>query len=372
MDKVALKSERPASRRLRPLTDLASLPRDLEQAAEPTTQPVAAGAVRPAVDGTDVDDSPCPLRVDGLRKSYRRVMAVEDISLRLAAGERLAVLGPNGAGKTTLIRCIAGRTKPNAGTIELLGQKLPPTGGRDRLGWVPQDIAIYGDLSTRENLVAFARFHGLRGAELERRVEWALAWTGLEDRRDDLVGGFSGGMKRRVNLACGVMHAPNVLLLDEPTVGVDPQSRQRIFEMLDQLRDAGTSILLTTHHLDEAEQRCDRIVIIDHGRVIADGTLEQLIGGTIGSSRHVRLRIDRPLDQPLPPWQVGPPRGSLGVDDRSGQRDCLQTRVDDVAGQLPGLLETVQAAGYGVLNVEVHAPSLHDVFLHLTGQELRD
>jgi len=313
-----------------------------------------------------------PLRIESLRKSYRGVEAIRDVSFGLAAGERLALLGPNGAGKTTLIRCIAGRTKPDAGTIELLGKRLPPSGERDRLGWVPQDIAVYSDLTTRENLTAFARFHGLRGAELNDRVGWALRWTGLEDRSEQLVGGFSGGMKRRVNLACGVMHAPHVLLLDEPTVGVDPQSRQRIFEMLDQLRDSGTSILLTTHHLDEAEQCCDRIVIIDHGQLIADGTLEQLIARTIGPSRHVRLRIDRPLDRPLAPWQDGPLRGSLGVQNPPGGQDCLQTRVDDVAGQLPGLLETVRTAGYGVLNVEVHAPSLHDVFLHLTGQELRD
>lgn len=311
------------------------------------------------------------LRVDSIRKRFGSITALEDVSFSLAAGQRLALLGPNGAGKTTLIRCLAGRAKPDAGTIELLGQRLPPSGGRERLGLVPQDIAIYPDLTTRENLVAFARFHGLRGSELRHRVDWALAWTGLEDRQNDLVGGFSGGMKRRVNLACGVMHSPHVLLLDEPTVGVDPQSRQRIFEMLDQLRDAGTSILLTTHHLDEAEQRCDRIVIIDHGRVVADGTLDALIGSTIGTSRQVRLRIDRPLRQPVPPWHVGPAVGSLGADSRSGE-ELLQTRVDDVAGQLPGLLETLSTAGYGVLNVEVHAPSLHDVFLHLTGQELRD
>jgi ABC-2 type transport system ATP-binding protein len=179
------------------------------------------------------------------------------------------------------------------------------------------------------------------------------------------------------------MHAPDVLLLDEPTVGVDPQSRQRIFEMLDQLHAAGTSILLTTHHLDEAEQRCDRIVIIDHGKVIAEGSLDELIRGTIGSSRQVQLRLDRPLERDLPPWVVGSHRGTLGAplagtlgssmaETRGADRYCLMTRVDDVAGQLPGLLESVRAAGYGVLNVDVHAPSLHDVFLHLTGQELRD
>lgn len=303
------------------------------------------------------------LRVDQLRKRYRQVAALRDVSFSLHAGERLALLGPNGAGKTTLIRCLAGRTKPDGGAIELLGERLPPSGGRERLGLVPQDIAIYGDLTAAENLTAFARFHGLRGAELRRRVEWALHWTGLADRSGELVSGFSGGMKRRVNLACGVMHSPRVLLLDEPTVGVDPQSRQRIFEMLNELRDGGTSILLTTHHLDEAEQRCDRIVIVDHGRVVADGSFEQLVRDSIGTSRHVRLRIDRPLVEPLPPWQLAGDNAA---------RDGLQTRLDDVAGQLPQLLQGIAEAGYGVLSIEVHAPTLHDVFLHLTGQKLRD
>lgn len=311
------------------------------------------------------------LEVTSLKKRFRKVEAIRDVSFQLQVGERLALLGPNGAGKTTLIRCLAGRTKPDSGTIHLLGNRLPATGGRDQLGLVPQDIAIYADLTTRENLVAFARFHGLRGADLKRRVDWALEWTGLADRQSELVGGFSGGMKRRVNLACGVMHSPSVLLLDEPTVGVDPQSRQRIFEMLDQLRDLGTSILLTTHHLDEAEQRCDRIVIIDHGRVIADGTLGDLIESTIGISRQVRLKIDRPLQHPIDPWSVGPLVGTLG-EVRRIDPCCLQTRVNDVAGQLPNLLQGLSGAGYAILNVEVHSPSLHDVFLHLTGQELRD
>jgi ABC-2 type transport system ATP-binding protein len=151
-------------------------------------------------------------------------------------------------------------------------------------------------------------------------------------------------------------------VLDEPTVGVDPQSRQRIFQMLDELHALGTSILLTTHHLDEAEQRCDRIVIMDHGLVIANGTLSELVDSTIGSSRHVKLRLDRPLPEPLTPWRHA----------SDAQGDTLETRVTDVAGQLPSLLEGVRDAGCGVLNVEVRAPSLHDVFLHLTGQELRD
>lgn len=306
------------------------------------------------------------LRVDGLKKSFRSVEALRGVSFNLNAGERLALVGPNGAGKTTLIRCLAGRTKPDLGSIELLGKRLPASGQREPLGLVPQDLAIYADLTTRENLVAFARFHALRGKTLVERVDWALQWTGLADRQHELVGGFSGGMKRRVNLACGVMHRPQVLLLDEPTVGVDPQSRQRIFQMLDELHALGTSILLTTHHLDEAEQRCDRIVIIDRGIVIADGTLGELVDATIGASRHVKFRIDRSLAGATPDslalWHV---RSEM-------PRDVLETRVSDVAGQLPSLLQGVKNAGYGVLNVEVRAPSLHDVFLHLTGQALRD
>lgn len=302
------------------------------------------------------------VRVEAIKKRFRSTEALRGASFTLHDGERLALLGPNGAGKTTLIRCLAGRTKPDSGAIELQGKKLPPTGGRERMGLVPQDLAIYSDLTTRENLVAFARFHGLRGKTLKSRVDWALQWTGLDERQHELVGGFSGGMKRRVNLACGVMHQPSVLLLDEPTVGVDPQSRQRIFQMLDELHQLGTSILLTTHHLDEAEQRCDRIVIIDHGLVVANGTLAELVDATIGSSGHVKLRLDKPLAHPLSPWHLG--AESAG--------DTLETRVTDVAGQLPGLLEAVRIEGYGVLNVEVRTPSLHDVFLHLTGKELRD
>lgn len=300
------------------------------------------------------------LEVNDLRKSYGSFEALRGISFRLEQGERLALLGPNGAGKTSLIRCLCGLTYPNQGTIRLLGRKLPRRGGREAIGLVPQDIALYEDLTAKENLIAFGRFHGLRGSELSRRVEWALRWTGLEEQARSLVGTFSGGMKRRVNIACGVLHRPKVVLLDEPTVGVDPQSRERIFEMLDLLRDEGTAILLTTHHLDEAENQCDRIVIIDHGSVVADGTLADLVDRTIGSSRQVRLRTTSDVETLIDGWDPQP------------KRDELVTRIHDVAGQLPGLLRRVEAAGYAVADVEVHSPSLHHVFIHLTGRQLRD
>ena len=302
-----------------------------------------------------------------MQKSFGTLRALQGVSFSLAAGERLAFLGPNGAGKTTLIRCLSGRTRPDDGEIQLLGRPIAEPGIRETLGLVPQEIALYSDLTTRENLSAFAKFHGLRRGEARQRVEWALDWTGLTHRANDLVGGFSGGMKRRVNLACGVMHSPPVLLLDEPTVGVDPQSRQRIFAMLDELNRGGTSILLTTHQLDEAEQRSDRIVILDRGKVVADGTLDQLVQNSVGTSRLVRLRIDRPLHQPL----------VLISDDSRftlGERgnDLLSTRIDNVSFHLPRLLDEVRDHGYQISDVEVHPPSLQHIFLHLTGNELRD
>jgi ABC-2 type transport system ATP-binding protein len=299
------------------------------------------------------------LRVRDLAKRFGGATALDCASLELRAGERLALLGPNGAGKTTLVRCVSGRAVPDSGEIEMFGRPLPRNGGRERLGFVPQEIAIYPDLTARENLEAFGRFHGLRGQDLREAVEWALVWTGLSDRAHDLTKTFSGGMRRRVNIACGVLHRPRVLLLDEPTVGVDPQSRERIFVMLEELRGQGTSILLTTHQLDEAEQRCDRIVIIDHGRVIAEGTLSELIKSTVGVNRRVTLKLAGPTPNLEDLQTDGDPRE-------------LVAQVGDVALELPTLLTQIREAGGQVDDVDVRAPSLHSVFIYLTGRELRE
>ena len=306
------------------------------------------------------------LEICDLKKSFGNLPALQGVSFVLRPAERLAFLGPNGAGKTTLIRCLAGRTKPSSGEMKIFGQSITDAGARNALGLVPQDIALYSDLTTEENLFAFGALHGLTKNQIQSRVQWALEWTGLSDRRKDLVGGFSGGMKRRVNLACGVLHEPSILLLDEPTVGVDPQSRERIFQMLDQLHADGTSILLTTHHLDEAEQRSDRIVILDQGQVVADGDLVSLIDKTVGPSRLVRLRIESPLTESLSvSWAPGRSVGMPG-------EDVVETRISDVSDQLPQLLNAAESSGYRVRDVEVETPSLHHVFLHLTGHELRD
>ena len=300
------------------------------------------------------------LRITDATRSFGSVQALRGISLELHEGELLGLLGPNGAGKTTLVRAIAGRTRLDSGTIELFGTVLTGTGGRDALGVVPQEVALYPLLTARENLEGFGSLHGLSGTELKQQVAWALEWTGLAERATTLVKTFSGGMKRRLNIACGVLHRPKVVLLDEPTVGVDPQSRERIYDMLEVLRRNGASLLLTTHHLEEAEARCERVAIVDHGRIVAGGTVSELVASTVGDLRRVRVRIDHEPAAPL---------AGLETD---GEPTVLIGAVQDVAAGLPELLGRVAAAGLRVEDVEVRRPSLQSVFLHLTGRELRE
>jgi ABC-2 type transport system ATP-binding protein len=300
------------------------------------------------------------LQVTGAYKRFGATQALAGAEITLERGQLLLLLGPNGAGKTTLLRAVAGRVRLDQGQIELLGQRLGGPNGNSRraLGIVPQEIALYPLLTARENLEVFGKFHGLHGLALTERVQWALGWTQLADRAREPIRSFSGGMKRRLNIACGVLHQPEVVLLDEPTVGVDPQSRERIWEMLAKLKEAGTSLVLTTHQLDEAQTRGDRMVIIDHGRTIAAGTFRELVEQTVGTRRQVTLTLDRPL-----------PADSVGVE-CEGRTVCLQ--VADVAAELPPLLERVRAAGCRVEDVGVQSPTLQLVFLHLTGRELRE
>lgn len=300
------------------------------------------------------------LAVHDARKSFAGNKALDGASLDLRAGERLALLGPNGAGKTTLVRAVSGRVQLDGGRLELFGEPVQPREHRDGLGFVPQEIAVYPALTARENLRAFGRLHGVPDDRLAARVDEVLEWIGLADRADEPTRRFSGGMKRRVNIACGVMHAPRIILLDEATVGVDPQSREKIYEMLEQLRGEGASILMTTHALDEAERLCDRIVIIDHGKVIAEGTMSDLVERHIGADRRVTLTLDRAPDAPLD-----------GLESEAGNRRVTAV-MQDVAGQLPGVLVAVKGGGYAIEDVEIHSPGLHAVFLELTGRELRE
>ena len=323
---------------------------------------VPADVPAPVTDDTDPDDA--VLRVRGLRKHYGDRVAVDGADLTLRPGEWVGLLGPNGAGKTTLIRALAGRLAPDAGTVELLGRvrgsvhERPPEW--DRLGVVPQEIALYDRLTARENLSVFGGLRGLTGTDLRSKVADALTWTGLAERADDPAGGFSGGMKRRLNIACGVLHDPDVILLDEPTVGVDPQSRERIWAMLRDLHGRGRTLLLTTHQLDEAERVCERIVVFDAGRTVAEGTLDDLIRGLPPADRAAKavLRLaDAPAEvagltrRPDGRWEAG---------------------VADIAADLPALLASLSAAGVRVSDLEVRRPDLQAVFLHLTGHALRE
>ncbi|HEX6465332.1 MAG TPA: ABC transporter ATP-binding protein [Vicinamibacterales bacterium] len=301
------------------------------------------------------------LTVTGARKRFGEVIALDGATLALKSGELLALLGPNGAGKTTLIRAISGRVQLDSGEIRLFGRQIAGGKTPPELGIVPQELAIYPLLSARENLQAFGRLQGIPRKDIADRVEWALTMTALDDRADEPVKGFSGGMKRRLNIACGVIHEPKIVLLDEPTVGVDPQSRERIYDMLAGLMRSGVSLLLTTHHLEEAEARCTRTVIIDHGRIIAAGSLSELVDQTVGRYRLVTLRLDGAL--------AAPPAGSeLDAEDAR----VVKAKVTDVARDLPALLAAVASQRRTVEDVEVRGPSLQSVFIHLTGRELRE
>ena len=308
------------------------------------------------------------LEIRDARKDFGSTRALDGLSLSLGEGELLGLLGPNGAGKTTLIRAISGRVRLNAGTVTLYGRTLEPGVPRPNLGVVPQENALYPLLTARENLETFGQLNGLDGKHLRERTAWALEWTGLADRAKSQVRAFSGGMKRRLNLACGVLHEPKLVLLDEPTVGVDPQSREKIYDMLGGLRAAGTSLLLTTHYLEEAEARCERIVIVDRGRAIAAGTLAELVEQAGLAGRRVRLSLDRPLAERDNAHATATPAGFTRGDDAR----VLTATITNVAHELPELLARLQSAGLGVSDLEVRTASLQAVFLALTGKDLRE
>lgn len=296
------------------------------------------------------------LSVEEAYLSYGSVAALNGLSLELYAGELLGLLGPNGAGKTSLINCLAHRQALDRGQV-----RLGVDGAlADVLGIVPQEIAVYPDLTVLQNLQIFGRLHGLWGRLLGERIDAALDWAGLGDRRRSLTRTLSGGMQRRLNIACSVLHQPQVLLLDEPTVGVDPQSRERIYAMLDSLLASGTAILLTTHQLDEAQTRCDRIAIVDAGQLLDTGTYQELLSRTIGTSQQVSIRFANPPTR-LPP-QLRLTESGL---------DALGL-IDDVLVELPRLLQALQQCAPSIEHLTLRQPTLQHMFLHLTGKELRE
>ncbi len=305
------------------------------------------------------------IEVAALRKSFGGHQALAGVDLVLRQGEILGLLGPNGAGKTTLIRAIVGRLSPDAGTICIGPQKHSPRAAATagEIGWVPQDLALYANLSARENLRWFGTCHGMSQGALSAAMDAVLAMAALTDRADDPVKYFSGGMKRRLNLAAGVIHSPRILLLDEPTVGIDPQSRQRIFDMISELRQSGVAVLYSTHYLEEAEHLCDRVAIIDHGRVIAEGSGEDIILRTFGS-RHEAVIEGASLDDA---W-----RNRLRARGASIDGDVVRLWLNDAATEFPALLEEFRNDAVPLRKMSLNSPSLESVFLHLTGREVRE
>lgn len=308
------------------------------------------------------------LECRGLVKRFGDFVAVDDVSFHIAEGETYGLLGPNGAGKTTVISMIAGLLERNAGEVTVDGQPLTTSSveAKASIGYVPQELAIYPDLTARENLAFFARLYGLSRTDARQRVNEVLELIELRDRADDLTSEYSGGMKRRLNIGIGLLHRPRLLILDEPTVGVDPQSRNAILDSLEQLGRAGMAVLYTTHYMEEAERLCDRVGIIDRGKLEAEGTRRELVE-MVGERDRVHLLADGDLDA-----AADAARSIESVREASTFDRGLELIVDDARTVLPELLHGVSSVGALVHSVEVTEPNLEAVFLHLTGKALRE
>lgn len=308
------------------------------------------------------------LAVEGLVKRYGEQTVVDGVTFRIRAGETYGLLGPNGAGKTTIISMVAGLIPADAGSVTVVGEGMTPTSTRPKghLGLVPQELAIYPDLSARENLRFFGRLQGLRRKELSTRTNEVLELIGLADRAGEQTKKFSGGMKRRLNIGIGLLHRPTLLILDEPTVGVDPQSRNSILESVEGLATEGMAVLYTTHYMEEAERLCDRIAILDEGRVQAEGTRDQLVRLTGGVDR-INLRGSGNTGAAAAALQALP-----GVQHVDGGGSGLILTVTDGPSLLPAIVTGAGNAGMTLTQVEIARPDLESVFLHLTGKALRD
>jgi ABC-2 type transport system ATP-binding protein len=308
------------------------------------------------------------LACSALTKHFGDLAAVTDVGFEVQRGETYGLLGPNGAGKTTTISMLCGLLTAEVGTVVVSGQPLTAhsVAARAAIGYVPQELAIYPDLSARENLRFFAGLYGLGGVALRARVDEVLDVIGLRSRADDRAAEYSGGMQRRLNIGIGLLHQPALLVLDEPTVGVDPQSRNAILESVEQLSGEGMAVLYTTHYMEEAERLCDRIGIMDAGRLIAEGTRRELVA-LVGEHDRVTLAGIGDLGA-----AAAAAAALAAVHSAAAADGAIELVLDNARGLLPELLAAVAAAGVAVNSVEVHEPNLEAVFLHLTGKALRD
>jgi ABC-2 type transport system ATP-binding protein len=308
------------------------------------------------------------LEVKQLTKRYGKLTAVSDVSFRADRGETIGLLGPNGAGKTTTVSMIAGLLSPDSGEVLIEGRQVKSDTDpvKLKIGLVPQDMALYDQLSARDNLTFFAALYSLAGSGARRAIDAALQLVALSDRAGDAVKTFSGGMKRRLNLAAALLHDPQILLLDEPTVGVDPQSRNAIFDNLETLKKRGKTLIYTTHYMEEAERLCDRIVIIDHGKVAANDTLQGL---------HTLLPVSNVIAIDLDEAGSLQPQQMLTIPEVKSaelKQNSLRVGVHDLSRGAPGVLRWLAENGYSYHHVASEQPNLETVFLTLTGRSLRD
>ena len=327
------------------------------------------------------------LTAKDLHKKFGDFEAVKGISFSVLRGEIFSLLGPNGAGKTTTINMLSCLLPPTSGTAEIAGHAIPgdTLAVRRAIGVVPQEIALYDTLSARQNLEFWGRLYDMRGQELTQRIDEVLDQVGLADRAKDKVKTFSGGMKRRINIAAGLLHKPQLLFMDEPTVGIDPQSRRRILDMVRELRDGGMTVLYTTHYMEEAEELSDRVGIIDQGRLIALGTQAELTR-VVGEQETLRLHLAEEAGVALAGVNgtAGAPAtmsadgsvalfsGLPGVLRASAVDHQIVVNVADAGAALPAVVGRANTAGLHVRSVDIEQPNLEAVFLHLTGRGLRD
>jgi ABC-2 type transport system ATP-binding protein len=309
------------------------------------------------------------LEVKALRKSYGNLVAVDGVSLRAGAGETVGLLGPNGAGKTTTVSIIAGLVRPDSGEVLIEGRPLrgDTDPAKRKIGLVPQDLALFDELSARDNLAFFGALYDLDGAKIKHAMAEALDLVGLADRAKDKVREFSGGMKRRLNLAAALLHDPQILLLDEPTVGVDPQSRNAIFDNLETLKKRGKTLVYTTHYMEEAERLCDRLTIVDHGKVVADDTLQGLFR-LLPVTNVLAIELENSADG----LRVEQLKGLPDVQSAELQGGVLKVGLRDLSAGAPKILQWLVEQGHPYRHVVSERADLETVFLTLTGRSLRD
>jgi ABC-2 type transport system ATP-binding protein len=308
------------------------------------------------------------IEVISLRKYFGDIHAVEDVSFNVQQGEIFSLLGPNGAGKTTIISMLSCLLHPDQGDATVMGHSVrqDPMAVKAVLGVVPQEVALYDDLSAHENLTFWGKMYGLRGAALKQRVDEVLEIIGLAERQKGRLGKFSGGMKRRVNIAVALLHKPKVIYMDEPTVGIDPQSRRSILDNVVSLKNQGMTVLYTTHYMEEAQELSDHIAIMDHGKMIAMGTHGELVQ-IVGEMDRISLTVNTAMDRVIEAWKDTP-----GVKGASQEESKITVVVDDSNRVLPRLFDAASACRARITSVDIQEPNLETVFLHLTGRALRD